>query len=153
MSRGSLCSKTNPQIRLALLDIICNVAFVMHFQQIGSAGFLDLREIIGCTANIVALKPFAAWSQAHKSVIVEGFSTIVPQMRKQPVWLAATRSFTTPEIAPAFAAAKRSFAGSRMSIEGKGLIWRSGLGEDDDVLVVVTRFEDSRSFNNNYFHH
>jgi len=62
----------------------------------------------------------------------------VPQMRKQlPVWLAATRSFTTPEIAPAFAAAKRSFAGSRMSIEGKGLIWRSRLGEDDDVVVLV----------------
>ena len=60
-------------------------------------------------------------------------------MRKQlPVWLAATRSFTTPEIAPAFAAAKRSFAGSRMSIEGKGLIWRSGLGEDDDDLLVVS---------------
>ena len=59
-------------------------------------------------------------------------------MRKQlPVWLAATRSFTTPEIAPAFAAAKRSFAGSRMSIEGKGLIWRSGLGEDDDVVLFV----------------
>ena len=60
-------------------------------------------------------------------------------MRKQlPVWLAATRSFTTPEIAPAFAAAKRSFAGSRMSIEGKGLIWRSGLGEDDVVVWVVS---------------
>ena len=58
-------------------------------------------------------------------------------MRKQlPVWLAATRSFTTPEIAPAFAAVKRSFAGSRMSIDGKGLIWRSGLGEGDDVLVA-----------------
>ena len=73
-------------------------------------------------------------------------------MRKQlPVWLAATRSFTTPEIAPAFAAAKRSFAGSRMSIEGKGLIWRSGLGEDDDDLLVVSdKVGGSPGFNNDY---
>ena len=57
-------------------------------------------------------------------------------MRKQlPVWLAATKSLTTPEIAPAFAAVKRSFAGSRRSIDGKGRIWRSGLGEDDGDLV------------------
>ena len=64
--------KAHPQIWAAFFDVAGNVASAMHFQQIGSAGFLDLREIIGCTANIVALKPFAAWSQAHKLVIVEG---------------------------------------------------------------------------------
>ena len=55
-------------------------------------------------------------------------------MRKQSrLWLASTRSFTTPEIAPAFAAVKRSFAGSRMSINGNGVIWRSALIDGDDV--------------------
>lgn len=44
-------------------------------------------------------------------------------------------------MAPAFAAVKRSFAGSRMSIDGKGLIWRSGLGEGDDVLVAGDKAE------------
>ena len=55
-------------------------------------------------------------------------------MRKQSrLWLASTRSFTTPEIAPAFAVVKRSFAGSRMSINGNGVIWRSAPIDGDDV--------------------
>ena len=75
----------------------------------------------------------------------------MPQIRKQPpVWLAATISFTTPEIAPAFVAVKRSFAGSRMSIDGKGLIWRSGLGEGDDVLFAGDKAAGLPGFNKDH---
>ena len=59
----------------------------------------------------------------------------MPQTRKESlVWLASIRSLTTPAIAPAFAAVKRSFAGSRISIDGKGSILRRGLNEREDGL-------------------
>lgn len=64
--------KAHPHIWVALFDIGGNVASAVHFHQIGRAGFLDLREIIHCTADIVAPEPLAAWPQAQKLVIVEG---------------------------------------------------------------------------------